>query len=89
MSLPLDHVFTGIGKNQMTLENPVDGYSAVTEVDDMHEVLTVCTAFDDCACIEPWTAAPDAINTKELPKIRYVEPGSTVTCGFKIKVQNI
>ena len=87
LSLPLDHVFTGIGKNQMTLENPVDGYSAVTEVNDMHEVLTVCTAFDDCACIEPWTAVPDAINTKEM--LRYVEPGAAVTCGFKIKVQNI
>ncbi len=87
LSQLLDHVFTGIGAKRMTLDNTADGYRAITEVDDMHEVLTVCTAFDDCACIEPWTAVPDAINTKEL--LRYVEPGSSVSCGFKIKVQNI
>ena len=87
LSQPLDHVYEGMGSRMMTLENPADGYIAITEADEMHEVLTVCTAFDDCACIEPWTAVPDAINSGKL--LRHVEPGSSVECGFKIKVQII
>jgi len=85
LNLPLDHVYKGIGEKKYTLTNYADGYEAQTIVDDMHEVLTVCTAFDDCACIEPWTAVPNAINTGE--KLRYVEPKSSVSCGFEIKVR--
>ena len=85
LSQPLDHVYKGIGDKRMLLENYADGYNAQIVVDDWHEVLTVCTAFADCACIEPWTAVPDAINTGEL--LRHVAPNSSVTCGWQINVQ--
>jgi galactose mutarotase-like enzyme len=85
LSQPLDHVYKGIGDKRMLLENYADGYNAQIVVDDLHEVLTVCTAFADCACIEPWTAVPDAINTGEL--LRHVAPNSSVTCGWQINVQ--
>lgn len=87
LSQSLDHVFKGIGDKEMVLKNFADGYEAATIVDDMHEVLTICTAFDDCACIEPWTAVPNAINTREL--LRYVEPKSSVSCGFEIRVKKL
>ena len=87
LSQPLDHVYKGIGNREMVLENYADGYIATTIADDMHEVLTVCTAFDDCACIEPWTAVPNAINTGEM--LRYAEQGSSVICGFEIKIKKL
>lgn len=87
LSQPLDHVFKGIGEKEMVLTNYADGYEAATIVDDIHKVLTICTAFDDSACIEPWTAVPNAINTGEL--LRYVEPNSSVSCGFEIRVKKL
>jgi len=83
----LDHVFWGVGKREMTLENRADGYTARIIMDEMHSVATVCTAFDDCVCIEPWTGTPNAVNTGEV--LQWVSPHGEVRCGYELAVSLI
>ncbi|HHT64902.1 MAG: hypothetical protein ACOX25_09850 [Caldicoprobacterales bacterium] len=83
----LDHVFWGIGKHEMILQNRADGYIAKLIPDELHRVVTICTIFDDCACIEPWTGSPNSINTGKF--VNYVSPGSSVECGFNLNVETL
>lgn len=87
LSQTLDHVLWGTQKKEMVLKNHADGYEARIIMDDMHSVATICTVFDDCVCIEPWTGTPDAINTGRF--LRWVQPHSKVECGFELRINII
>ncbi len=80
----LDHVFWDMTQACIQLENRADGYMARIIPDDLHGVVTVCTVFDDCVCIEPWTGMPDSINTGK--RLHHIEPGSIKQCGFELRV---
>ena len=81
----LDHVFWGIGKREVVLKNPADRYLARIFLDDKHSVVTVCTLFDDCVCIEPWTGMPNSINTGKM--LNWVKSGTTDFCGFELQLE--
>jgi galactose mutarotase-like enzyme len=80
----LDHVFWDLTEAGIELENRPDGYRARIIPDDLHGVVTVCTVFDDCVCIEPWTGMPNSINTGK--RLHHIEPGSSQKCGFELRV---
>lgn len=67
-SMNYDHVFMDLNPAKMVLKNPVDGYQAEIITDRFHNIVTICTKFDRCVCIEPWLAPPNAINTGEFLK---------------------
>ncbi len=81
----LDHVFWGMGNRELVLRNPADGYCARMLLDDKHNVVTICTIFDDCVCIEPWTGMPNSINTGKM--LNWVKAHSSVSCGFELQLE--
>ncbi len=81
----LDHVFWGIGKRELVLKNPADHYLARLVLDDKHSVVTICTLFNDCVCIEPWTGMPNSINTGKM--LNWVKGRTTVSCGFELQLE--
>jgi galactose mutarotase-like enzyme len=78
----LDRIYWGKKNSKVFIKSVADNYSAQINMDEFHDVITICTIFSDCVCIEPWTGVPNSLNTGK--GLKFVEGNSAVTCGFEI-----
>jgi galactose mutarotase-like enzyme len=79
-----DYVYSGRRGDGISIENASDGYRVDMALDDAFQVMTLCTRFEGCLCIEPWMGLPDSINSGL--HVQWVEGHSSKRYSIKLKV---
>lgn len=86
LTINKDYVYFDKNGCVTTIVNRPDGYKAEIIADKAFEVLTVCTKFKDCICVEPWLGLPNSINLNRY--VQWVAPGEEGVYRIKIKVSD-
>lgn len=85
LCIPTDYVFFGREGSHTVIENRADGYRADITMEDVFNVVTVCTRFDKKICVEPWIGLPDSANTGRC--LQYVPAHETHTYQMEISLK--
>jgi len=80
----LDHVYYPVKGCGWRLVNEADGYEVRVRGDELHDVITIATEVDGCACVEPWTGVPNGMNSGD--RVRLVKAGDSVITGFEMDI---
>jgi galactose mutarotase-like enzyme len=79
-----DYVYSERKGDVVSVENDGDGYRVDMILDEAFQVLTLCTRFEDCLCVEPWMGLPDSINSGK--HIQWIGGHSSRRYAIRLKV---
>lgn len=77
-----DYVYSERRGDRAEFVNTADGFRVRMVMDDAYEVMTVCTRFDGCVCVEPWMGLPDSIHSGRY--LQWVPPHARRNYSLKL-----
>jgi galactose mutarotase-like enzyme len=79
-----DYVYSERKGDAVSIENDGDGYRVEMILDEAFQVMTICTRFINCLCIEPWMGLPNSINSGK--HIQWIDGHSSRRYAIRLKV---